>query len=278
MRKHRTSLEFPLHLWRRLCSLVPARKRSNFIIQALREKLWREALKVFILCGGEGTRMRPLTLTIPKPMLPVGYKPLLHRTIEWLKAQGFYNFVLGIGYLGEHIIKYFGDGSRFGVEIKYSSEEHALGTGGALKHAENLLGSTFIMLNGDVVFSGLDVNEVLRFHRRNRAQATMVLTRVTDARRFGLVKTNEDGRVVEFEEKPKSVRSGWINAGLYVLENSVFKLIPPHRTISLEERIFPILVEEGRFFAYKHKGYWADLGIPSDYEKVCRDFFEGKLG
>jgi mannose-1-phosphate guanylyltransferase len=256
---------------------VPGRKKSRYIIQAVREKLRSESIRALILCGGKGARMRPLTLSIPKPMLPIGYRPILEHTMNCLKSQGIYDFVLAIGYLGEQIVKYFGDGSKFGINITYCAEERALGTGGAIKNAENLLSSTFITLNGDVVFGGLQIKDVLDYHRRMRATATLVLSHVADARRFGLVETDEEGRVTAFIEKPVRQTPGWINAGLYVFSPRIFRHIPAHRPISLEKKVFPGLVKQGDIFAYRHQGYWADLGEPRDYEKVCQDFFRGVI-
>jgi mannose-1-phosphate guanylyltransferase len=269
--KHRTSIEFPLELWKRLNAAVPNRKKAQFIIDAVREKLSKQQLKVLILCGGEGTRLRPLTLTTPKPMLPLGYKPILEYLIDFFKQNGFYNFVLAIGYLGEHIIKYFGDGSRFGVNIEYSTEDRPLGTGGALKNSEKFFNSTLIMVNGDVLFKGLQLKEVLQFHKQSGGLATIVLWYAKDARRFGLVEIAEGGLIKRFIEKPKRLTAGWINAGLYILEPAIFKLLKKNQFISLESKIFPRLAAQSELYGYRFNGYWADIGVPKDYERVTRD-------
>lgn len=277
MHKHRTSIEFPVELWEALKAHVPARKRSAFIIEAVREKLMRESLKCLILCGGPGIGMRPLTVSIPKPMMPVGYKPILEHLITLLKRQGIYNFILAIGYLGEHLIKYFGDGSALGVSIDYSIEKSSLGTGGAVKNAEKKLSSTFLTVNGDILFSGLDISDLIRYHRKKGGVATIVLTKVGDASRFGLVSADEDGRVIAFREKPRRPAPGLVNAGIYVFEPKVFDYIPAGKSASLEEDVFPRLVDEGQLYAYLHEGYWVDVGEPEDYEKVCKDFFDGNF-
>lgn len=278
MIKHRTSLEVPLSVWKRLCDTIPARKRGRFIVEAIREKLDRESIKVLILCGGEGTRMRPLTLTVPKPMLPLGYKPLLQHTISYLKEQGIYNFVLALGYMGEQIIKYFEDGRKYGVKIEYSMEEKPLGTGGAIKNAQNLLTSTFITMNGDVVFGNLDIKDILRFHREKGGIGMIVLWKATKhIGRFGVVEMDKEQKIISFLEKPKGSVSRWVNAGVYVFEPKIFNYIKSRKFVSLEEEVFPLLIEREKLFGYKYEGYWADIGIPEDYERVSRDFLLGKI-
>jgi NDP-sugar pyrophosphorylase family protein len=256
---------------------VPKRKRSSFIIEAIREKLSRETLKVLVLCGGQGTKMRPLTLTIPKPMLPLGYKPILEHSLNFFKQRGLYNFILSIGYLGEAIIKYFGDGSSFGVSIKYSPENRALGTGGAIKNAENLINSTFIVMYGDVLFGDLNIQDVLNFHRNRGGLGTLVLWNTRDARGFGLVELDAEDRLINFIEKPKRLVSGWINTGFYVFEPKVFEYIPRNRLVSLENEIIPELIERGELFGFRYEGYWADIGKPEDYERISKDFLGERI-
>jgi mannose-1-phosphate guanylyltransferase len=275
--KHRTTIEFPPDLWEKLCNHVPERKKSNFIIEAIKEKLAKESMKAIILCGGEGTRLRPLTLSTPKPMLPLGYRPLLEHSILYFNNLGINNFILAIGYLGEHIIKYFNDGSSLGVNIEYSTEHKALGTGGAIKNAEKFINSTFLVINGDVVFRDLNLREALQFHKENNALATIVVTKVNDAKRFGLVEIGKNGKIISFIEKPKYSTSGYINAGLYILEPKIFDYIKSGEKVSIENDVFPVLVEEGKLFAYKHNGYWIDIGLPEDYERAQADFLMGKI-
>ncbi|TAL47030.1 nucleotidyltransferase family protein [archaeon] len=277
MFKHRTSIEFPPELWKQLSSKVPDRKKGPFIIEAVKEKLSRESMKAIILCGGQGTQMRPLTLSSPKGMLPIGYKPLLEHTVAMLKEQGIYNLIFAVGYLGEQIIKYFNDGSNFGTKINYLTEKEPLGTGGAVKQTENMISSTFIVVNGDIIFSKLDLKELLQFHKDKQALCTVVLTKVSDARPFGLVETDADGKIKAFTEKPKFSSAGWVNAGIYVLEPEIFQMIKPNKHVSLEADIFPSVVENGKLFAFKHSGYWTDVGKPNDYERVLKDFFAGKI-
>jgi len=279
MRKHRTSIEFPIDLWEELKSRVPPRKRTAFIIEAIKERLLKESMKCIILCGGPGVGMGPLTKSIPKPMMPVGYKPIAEHIILRLRKQGIYHFILAIGHLGEHLIRYFGDGSSLGVKIEYSIEKAPLGTAGAIKGAEKKVNGAFLVVNGDILFNDdLDINKLISFHKRKRALATMVLAKVEDASRFGLVSIDNDGRVIAFREKPRQAVPGLVNAGVYVFEPEIFEHIPACGPSSLEEEVFPLLADKGKLYAYVYKGYWVDIGAPKDYERACRDFFEGLLG
>ena len=278
MRKHRTSIEFPEDLWRQLSSRIPARRRTSFIIEAVREKLIRESMKCLILCGGLGVGMGPLSKSIPKAMMPVGYKPLLEHIICKFRDQGFNYFILAVSHLSEHIIRYFGDGSLLGVRIDYSVEKIPLGTAGAIKNAEDKLNGRFLVVYGDILFDGLNIGSLLRFHEEKNAVATMALAKVEDASRFGLVSLDEDGRVIAFREKPKQPVPGLVNAGIYVFEPEILEYIPALTYCSLEEHIFPALIERGRLYAYPFNGYWVDIGSPEDYEQAWKDYFTGVLG
>lgn len=277
MRKHRTSIEFPAELWEELERRIPPRKRTAFIIDAIKEKLMMESMKCIILCGGPGIGMGPLTTSIPKSMMPVGYRPILEHTILKLKRQGIYNFVLAISHLGEHIMKYFGDGSSLGVRIEYSIERVQFGTAGAVKNAEKKLNETFLAVYGDILFGELDAHSLIKYHREKGGVATMVLAKVEDASRFGLVSIDSAGKVIAFREKPRTPVPGLVNAGIYVFEPSIFDYIPQKIPVSFEEDVFPELADKGKLYAYLYDGYWADIGIPQDYEKACRDFLNGLL-
>jgi len=267
-----------MDLWEELKSRVPPRKRTAFIIEAIREKLLRESMKCIILCGGLGMGMSPLSKSIPKAMMPVGYKPIVEHIILRLKRQGIYSFILAVGNLGEHFIKYFGNGEALGVRIDYTFERIPLGTAGAIKNAEGKLNGRFLAVYGDILFDRLDINRLLRYHQEKRAIATMVLAKVDDASRFGLVSIDEEGRVIAFREKPKQAVPGLVNAGIYVFEPEIFEYIPDSARCSLEEDIFPVLADKGRLYAYIYKGYWIDIGVLEDYEKAVRDFFQGLIG
>ncbi|MDI6807169.1 MAG: nucleotidyltransferase family protein [Candidatus Aenigmarchaeota archaeon] len=278
MFKHRTSLEIPEELWRKISTHVSKRRRSAFMLEAIKEKLVKEAMKVVILCGGVGMQMRPLTFSSPKSMLPLGYKPLLEHMLTFYKQQGFYNFILLVGYLGEQIIKYFGDGSSLGVKIDYVGEKERLGTAGALRNARDILNSTFVCSFGDIVISGLDLKEMIQYHRERGGIATMLLSRVDDVRRFGYVEIDDKHRITNFIEKPRFPRRGLVSAGLFILEPAIFDYIEKRRKyVTLEDDVFPELIDSEKLFGFIHSGYWVDVGSPQDYEKALRDFMTKKI-
>ena len=273
MLKHRTSLEFPADLWHRVEQSIPERKRSMFIIESIKEKLERESIKTLVLCGGQGTRMRPLTFTMSKAMLPLGYKPLLEHIVNYFKGQGIYNFVFSLGYLAEQIIKYFGDGNPLGAKIQYAIEKDALGTGGGIKNSENLLTMTFVSTNCDILLKNLNLKEAIQFHKDSNALATLILAKEEDARRFGLVDTDKEGAIISFKEKPKYAVSGWVNTGMYIFEPKIFDYIPKNKFVSLENDIFPKLIGNEKIVGYKYHGWRMDIATPEDYEKAVKDFF-----
>ncbi|MEM5811245.1 MAG: nucleotidyltransferase family protein [Candidatus Aenigmatarchaeota archaeon] len=229
-------------------------------------------VKVLILCGGEGTRMRPLTYIIPKPLLPLGRKPILQHTIEFLKNKGFDDIVLAIGYLGDAIVKYFGDGGNFGVNIEYSIEKTALDTAGAILNARDKLGKTFFAMNGDVIFSySLNLLDLLNFHKSKGTIGTIVVKYIESSKRFGIIDFNIDNIITRFLEKPQKEMSGYINAGLYVFNDEIFEYIRPNSKVSLEKEVFPILCEEGELSAYIYNDFWTDIGVPDDYEATLKN-------
>jgi len=223
--------------------------------------------KAVILVGGEGTRLRPLTNGIPKPMMPVLNRPFLEHTIAYLKQNGIDFTILALSYLPEVIQAHFGDGSRLGVELAYAVEHSPLGTAGAVKNAERYLDSTFVVLNGDI-FTNLDLAEMFAFHRRKGAKATIALTHVDNPCAFGVVETDDTGRVRRFVEKPKpdEAPSNWINAGIYILEPEILEYVPQNRHYMFENGLFPHLLELGEpVYGYRFHGYWLDMGTPEKY-------------
>jgi len=224
-------------------------------------------LKAIILVGGEGTRLRPLTYDIPKSMVPVLNRPFLEHTIAYLKKFGVKDVILALSYLPGSIRDYFGDGSNLGVQLTYSVESSPLGTAGAVKNAERYLESTFVVLNGDI-FTGLDIADMLAFHRHNGAKATIALTWVDNPCAFGVVETDGDGRVQCFIEKPSPdrVTTNWINAGIYILETEVLEHVPAGSHYMFEKGLFPLLLELGDpVYGYPFSGYWLDMGTPEKY-------------
>ena len=234
-------------------------------------------MKAVILAGGEGTRLRPLTLTLPKPVVPVVDRPFLRHQLDLLGTIGVREIVFSVAYRPERIQAVFGDGSRFGVRIHYAVEDTPLGTGGAVRNALPFLDERTIVLNGDVL-TDVDLPAVLARHDATRASATLVLTPVANPAAYGLVETDADGRVTRFLEKPDpaQITTDTINAGIYVLETKVLELIPPGVNHSIERGFYPALLGRGdRVTGFVHKGYWIDIGSPEKYLQVHRDILGG---
>ncbi len=212
-----------------------------------------------VLVGGEGTRLRPLTEWLPKPMLPVANRPFLEHQIEHLEAHGVDRIILSCGYRPSAIRDHFGE------RLEYVVEDHPLGTGGAIENAARGLVETFVVCNGDVL-TDLDVTAMVEFHRSRGASATIALAPVDDPSRYGLVRTDESGAVLAFVEKPApgTADVNTINAGTYVMEPGVLSLIEPGRTVSVEREVFPRMVGDG-LYALAWDGYWCDIGTPESY-------------
>jgi mannose-1-phosphate guanylyltransferase len=235
-------------------------------------------MKALILVGGQGTRLRPLTVNTPKAMMPVLNRPFLEYVIRRLAGYGIREIILTQGHLSQPIEGYFGDGGQFGVSLSYVVENSPLGTAGAVKNAEKHLGDRFLVLNGDV-FTDLDLAAMIRFHRERKAVATISLTPVEDPTRYGLIETDPSGRVSRFLEKPSpdQITTDMINAGTYVLERRVLDGVPPQTQWSFERQLFPSLLESGqRVFAYPSPAYWMDIGHPKDYFQLNIDLLKGK--
>ena len=230
-------------------------------------------MKAVILAGGEGTRLRPLTLSAPKPVVPVVDRPFLRHQLDLLAGAGVSEVVFSVAYQPERVEAVFGDGTAFGIRIRYAVESTPLGTGGAVKNAEPLLDERTIVLNGDVLMD-LDLASVVARHDAEKASATIVLTPVPNPSAYGLVETDAEGRVLRFLEKPKpeDIRTNNINAGVYILQTQVLELIPPGVKYSIERGFFPALLERGdRVLGPVHEGYWIDIGTPEKYLQVHRD-------
>jgi NDP-sugar pyrophosphorylase family protein len=236
-------------------------------------------LKAVILAGGEGTRLRPLTLTVPKPVVPVVDRPFLRHQLDLLDSVGVQDIVFSVAYQPERVREVFGDGAALGRRIRYAVEASPLGTGGAVKNAEPFLDSTTIVMNGDIL-TDVDLAEVVRGHSTSGAAATLVLTPVTNPSAYGLVETDREGRVLRFIEKPdpSQITTDTINAGIYVLETATLSLIPPMVNHSIERGFFPALLARGDLVrAHVHRGYWIDIGTPEKYRQVHRDILHGRF-
>jgi mannose-1-phosphate guanylyltransferase len=232
-------------------------------------------VQAVILVGGEGTRLRPLTSTVPKPVVPLVDRPLMGYMLEWLRGHGVQDVVMLMGYLATALREVLGDGSQYGLRIRYIEEPEPRGTGGALKFAESLLDERFLMLNGDVL-SDMNLSQQIEQHERTGARGTLALVPVEDPSAFGLVRTTEDRAVTEFVEKPSpdQIDTNLISAGAYVLERDVVDLIEPDRNVSIEREIWPQLVGQG-LFAFPHEAYWLDIGTPERYLEATYDLLEG---
>jgi len=236
-------------------------------------------MKAVILVGGEGTRLRPLTLGMPKPVVPVVDRPFLRHQLDLLRGAGVREVVFSVAYRPERIEALFGDGSSLGIAIRYAFEETPLGTGGAVKNAEPHLDDRTIVLNGDVL-ADVDLAAVVRAHRAAGASATIVLAPVPNPAAYGLVETDPAGRVRRFLEKPdpSEITTDTINAGIYVLETRVLDLMPPGVNHSIERAFFPALLARGDVvLGPVHRGYWIDIGTHEKYRQVHRDILRGRF-
>ena len=238
-------------------------------------------MKAILLAGGKGTRLRPLTIHTPKPIVPIFDRAFLHYQIDLLKqVPEIDEVILSLNYQPRRIEEIFGDGAGTGVRIRYVVEPAPLGTGGAVRFAAQGITDTLVVFNGDVM-TAVDVNHVVALHRERAAKATIVLTPVDNPSAYGLVETRPDDSVKQFLEKPgaNEITCDTINAGIYVLEPESFDRIPKDVSYSIERAYFPSLVERGEpFFAYVDRGYWIDIGTPDKYVQVHRDMFDGRFG
>jgi mannose-1-phosphate guanylyltransferase len=231
-------------------------------------------MKAVVLVGGEGTRLRPLTETIPKPLLPFMNRPFLHHVLDLLGSHDVREVVLSSPYLEEEFRSFLRE-RRGEPAVTWITESEPLGTCGAIVGALDLLDEAFLVCNGDIL-TDLDLTALVAFHRQRGATATIVLTPVEDARPFGLVETAADGRVLAFREKPSDPVPGTVNAGTYVLEPRALAEVPRGVPVSIERETFPDLIERGEpVYAFVSDAYWRDLGTPESYLAAHADALEG---
>jgi len=224
-------------------------------------------IETVILVGGQGRRLKSLVDNIPKPMADVGGKPFLEYLVRYLAGFGINKITLSVGYKAEIVRDYFGDGSRFDLDIYYSKENIPLGTGGALKKsALTIKGDSFLALNGDSFFKA-DITKLVSFYKEKKAKAVISLIKVDQANRYGRVELNQNQKVTSFREKDDVLAKGLINSGIYVFNKDVFNCCKEER-ISLEETLFPKLIGD-EFYGLEQKGFFIDIGIPKDYLRVC---------
>jgi mannose-1-phosphate guanylyltransferase len=238
-------------------------------------------MKAVVLVGGEGTRLRPLTLSTPKQMLPIVGVPMIERVLTHLAAHGVDEAVLSLGYLPDAFTEAYPEGRSAGVRLTYAVEPEPLDTAGAVRFAAVFAGieETFVVVNGDVL-TDLDLTSLVEFHRERGAEGTIHLHPVADPSAFGVVPTDADGRVTAFVEKPPrdEAPTNEINAGTYVLEPSVLARIPPTGRVSIERETFPAMVRDGGLYARADDRYWIDTGTPSAYLEANFDYVEGRRG
>jgi len=239
-------------------------------------------MKGIIIAGGAGTRLRPLTYTRPKPLIPVVNRPFLEYQVALLKRHGVDEIIFCTNYMADKIQNHFGDGSAFGVSMRYAIEETPLGTAGAIKNAQSIAGrDTLVVLNGDVL-TDFDLSAIIRFHKERDALVTLALKDVPSPSPYGVIVTDEEGRVREFREpseatkkmlaaNPNVERTGtdYINAGIYIMEPEALDAIPSGRPVSIERETYPKMLEEGkRVFAVASNGYWLDIGRAEQYRQA----------
>ncbi|MEI7593242.1 MAG: NDP-sugar synthase [Actinomycetes bacterium] len=238
-------------------------------------------MRAVVLVGGFGTRLRPLTLHLPKQMLPIIDKPMIERVMAKLAAGGVTDAVLSLGYRPDAFLEAYPDDSCAGVALHYAVEPEPLDTAGAVRFAANDGGieNTFIVVNGDVM-TDLDLGDLWNFHHERGAEGTIALTAVEDPSRYGVVPIDSEGRVEQFVEKPLpgEAPTNWINAGTYVLEPSVLKRIPSGRRVSIERETFPEMVADHSLFALHSHAYWVDTGTPASYLSSQLDLIDGSRG
>jgi NDP-sugar pyrophosphorylase family protein len=237
-------------------------------------------MKAILLAGGRGTRLRPLTIHTPKPIVPIFDRPFLQYQLDQLKqVREIDEVILSLNYQPRRIEEKFGDGGDTGLAIRYVVEPQPLGTAGAVRYAGESLRESVIVFNGDVL-TEVDLGAVVALHRERKARATIVLTPVENPSAYGLVETDVRGNITRFLEKPNpdEITCDTINAGIYVLEPDTFDRIPKDMPWSIERSFFPSLVERGEtFVAYVHRGYWIDIGTPEKYLQVHRDIMDGRF-
>ena len=232
-------------------------------------------MQALILAGGEGTRLRPLTETVPKTVLPLAGRPFTAYTIDWLERHGVDEVVLSCGYLAEEMREVARRGN--GSDLTFAVEPRPLGTAGAIKFCESMLAERFFVLNGDVL-ADLDLGALLAQHESAGARATIALHPVDDPTSYGLVRRSENGEITEFVEKPDpgEIDTDEINAGAYLLEHSVLDLIPPEREVSIERETFQELVGQG-LYGKRLDGYWVDIGTPERFRQASWDILERRV-
>jgi mannose-1-phosphate guanylyltransferase/phosphomannomutase len=236
-----------------------------------------DVMKGVIMAGGKGTRLRPLTCNVPKPMVPLIEKPVMQYSIELLKKHGITDIAVTVQYLPDVIRDYFGDGSKFGVNLTYFEEVTPLGTAGSVKQAEDFLDEPFIVVSGDAL-TDFDLEAGMKFHFDNNSLTTIFMKQVECPLEFGVIMTDEENRIIRFLEKPSwsEVFSDTVNTGIYIMDPSIFSYIPEDEVYDFSKDVFPRLLEDqAGLFGYSAKGYWSDIGNLKQYREAHSDLLNG---
>ncbi len=231
------------------------------------------------MAGGEGTRLRPLTCTLPKPMVPILNRPMMEHILNLLKRHGFSEVASTLWYLPDDVTAYFQDGSAFGVRMEYYIEREPLGTAGSVKNASEFLTDTFVVVSGDAL-TDINLSEAIAFHKKKGSLATLVLTSVPNPLSYGVVLTADDGKITQFLEKPtwSQVFSDTVNTGIYILEPEVLDLVRPGHKVDFSQDVFPeLLRRKAPLFGYVAPGYWSDVGNLEVYRQAQKDCLDGKV-
>lgn len=234
----------------------------------------RNDIKTVILAGGKGRRLKPYTTNFPKPLMPIGDRPILEILINQLKSNDLTDIIIATGHMEGLIRSFFGDGERHGAKIFYSKEDSPLGTAGPLSLLRNQLKDTFLLINGDILCD-LDFDAVIDYHITKSNAVTVVLARRNVNVDFGVVELNLDSSFATWNEKPEI--SYLVSTGIYLFQPECLEEVPDGKSLNLPELIARLSSLEYKISGYEHNGYWLDIGRPSDYEKACRDFHEYSL-
>lgn len=239
-----------------------------------------DTIRTIMMAGGKGTRLRPLTLVRPKPMIPLVNKPIIEYTIDRLKKSGFNDIILTLNYMSTNIKNHFKDGSEFDVDIRYSVEKWPLGTGGSVKKAEKYIDDTFMVVSGDVL-TDINFKDVVKFHKEKGAIATMVLTEVEDPTHFGIAVMDKNNKVTEYLEKPspEEAFSNVANTGIYIFEPEIFDFFDGKEgEVDFSKDIFPeVIKQDAGIYGYVFNGYWNDIGRPETYLEATYDILDQKM-
>src|SRR5690242_843989 len=235
-------------------------------------------MKAVVMAGGEGSRLRPLTVTRPKPMVPIVGRPVMDHILNLLKAHGIGDVVVTVQYMASAIEDYFGDGSQLGMRIVYSREEVPLGTAGSVKNAEEHLTEPFLVISGDAL-TDFNLSKIIRFHETHHALATLTLAHVDNPLEYGVIITDEGGHIRQFLEKPSwgEVFSDTINTGIYVLDPKVFTYFEKNKPFDFSQELFPLMLEKGDpLHGFIADGYWCDIGNLATYMQANSDILQGQ--